>query len=115
MRGYAQRDPLNEFKSEAFSLLETMLSTLRTEVTRTLMHVMQPAPAQAAASEEPILVHSSRHPALDASRGDDSAALKPVSELPEGWDRTRRNDSCPCGSGKKFKHCHGEIRVSATV
>lgn len=115
LRGYAQRDPLNEFKSEAFSLFETMLSTLRTEVTRTLMHVMQPAPAQAAASEEPILVHSSRHPALDASRGDDSAALKPVSELPEGWDRTRRNDSCPCGSGKKFKHCHGEIRVSATV
>lgn len=119
LRGYGQRDPLNEYKTEAFSLFETLLSNLRTNTTRWLMTVefqyADPEPDPLAGLQE---IHMDPHTgeneralslaaagALDAQQ---RSAL-PVSALPAGWERTSRNAACPCGSGKKFKHCHGAL------
>jgi preprotein translocase subunit SecA len=88
LRAYGQRDPLNEYKAEAFLLFEGMLSTLRERVTAALSHVevrIQPPPAEAAATTP---VASSPRPSVSA---------------------TPRNAPCPCGSGRKFKRCHGRI------
>jgi preprotein translocase subunit SecA len=112
-RGYAQRDPLNEYKNEAFQLFEAMLDGLRQEVTKklsqirpmteeeqqTLMRQMQEQQAalQAAAKEpEPLA-----NPELAAEGFDEND--------PSTWGNPGRNEACPCGSGKKFKHCHGRL------
>ncbi|MEM9307167.1 MAG: preprotein translocase subunit SecA [Pseudomonadota bacterium] len=123
-RGYAQRDPLNEYKNEAFQLFEGMLDSLRADVTQKLSQVrpmteeekrammeqiraQQQAAAQAAAAA-PAMAHASAGTAT---------APKPVGPAVEGfvesdpstWGNPGRNDPCPCGSGKKFKHCHGRM------
>ncbi|HEY3697130.1 preprotein translocase subunit SecA [Phenylobacterium sp.] len=118
LRGYGQRDPLNEYKTEAFSLFEKLLIDLRQNVTRWLMTVefqlAEPEPAPLGQFTE---VH------LDPLTGENAAVMGvlpdglaaeqrqalPVSALPEGWEATGRNAGCPCGSGKKFKHCHGQL------
>ncbi len=106
LRGYAQRDPLNEFKTEAFSLFEKLLVDLRQNVTRWLMTVEF-------AFEEPSVAPPPRmfEVHLDPLTGENEAerAALPPSSLPEGWQTTGRNQTCPCGSGKKFKHCHGAL------
>ncbi|WP_145134685.1 preprotein translocase subunit SecA [Roseomonas gilardii] len=126
LRAYAQRDPLNEYKSEAFNLFNGMLFDLREDVTRWLMHVNL-MPEQPLPSPEPIQVTEARQPAppspLDggpadpvvfASYGhaatDAAVQLSPGvrADDPSTWDRTPRNAPCPCGSGKKYKHCHGK-------
>lgn len=118
LRGYAQRDPLNEFKSEAFALFETMLTTLRSQVTLYLMNLgFGPAPNPVSDEDEgDFMVVQAPHPAL---RGPVTAPTglheNAGAALPEGWDKTRRNDPCPCGSGKKFKHCHGELSNLASA
>jgi preprotein translocase subunit SecA len=118
LRGYGQRDPLNEYKTEAFTLFEKLLVDLRQNVTRWLMTVEfqfdePPAPALGQFQE----VH------LDPLTGENSATMGalpdglsaeqrealPVTSLPENWEATGRNAPCPCGSGKKFKHCHGAL------
>ncbi|MBI0536136.1 preprotein translocase subunit SecA [Roseomonas sp. KE2513] len=124
LRAYGQRDPLNEYKSEAFNLFNAMLAEMREETTRWLMQVDIPTGAPLP-SPEPISVLDARHPAPDSGDpllGYDAAvgeygAAAPVaaSRVAEGvdpndpstWDRTPRNAPCPCGSGKKYKHCHG--------
>jgi preprotein translocase subunit SecA len=121
LRGYGQRDPLNEYKTEAFSLFEKLLADLRTHVTRWLMTVeIQFAPPEPEAMPQGMFeVH------MDPNTGENERALAfagggaeldaqqrealPVSALPDGWERTGRNAACPCGSGKKFKHCHGAL------
>ncbi len=121
LRGYGQRDPLNEYKTEAFSLFETLLSNLRTNTTRWLMTVefqyADPEPDPLAGLQEihmdPNTGENERALSLAAAGGvgldaQQRSAL-PVSALPDGWERTSRNASCPCGSGKKFKHCHGSL------
>ncbi|RYF90220.1 MAG: preprotein translocase subunit SecA, partial [Caulobacteraceae bacterium] len=120
LRGYGQRDPLNEYKTEAFSLFETLLSNLRTNTTRWLMTVEfqyaepEPDPLQGlqeihmdphTGENERALSLAAAGTGLDAQQ---RSAL-PVSALPDGWERTSRNAACPCGSGKKFKHCHGSL------
>ncbi|MEW5686271.1 MAG: preprotein translocase subunit SecA [Pseudomonadota bacterium] len=118
LRGYGQRDPLNEFKTEAFSLFEKLLVDLRQNVTRWLMTVQfefeEPAPPP---SQPTFEVH------LDPVTGEnelergfipdnipaEQRAAMPVTSLPDGWEDTGRNSPCPCGSGKKFKHCHGAL------
>ncbi|USQ97058.1 preprotein translocase subunit SecA [Caulobacter sp. RL271] len=120
LRGYGQRDPLNEYKTEAFSLFEKLLGDLRTNTTRWLMTVE-------IAYAEPEIPHTSldglQEVHLDPLTGENAAVAGaipdglspqqrealPVSALPEGWDRTNRNAPCPCGSGKKFKQCHGSL------
>jgi preprotein translocase subunit SecA len=124
-RGYAQRDPLNEYKSEAFQLFETLLTKLRTEVTRMLAHVQimtaeeqqamiaqLQAQAQAAQAAAAGAAAPRREPALAAAGG--AFAPSPFAPGvdpadPDTWSRSGRNDLCPCGSGKKFKHCHGKV------
>ncbi|MBO9543282.1 preprotein translocase subunit SecA [Caulobacter sp.] len=120
LRGYGQRDPLNEYKTEAFSLFEKLLGDLRTNTTRWLMTVE-------IAYAEPEVPHQSLDNLvevhLDPLTGENAAVAGaipdglspqqrealPVSALPDGWDRTNRNSPCPCGSGKKFKQCHGSL------
>ena len=117
LRGYGQRDPLNEYKTEAFSLFERLLVDLRHNVTRWHMTVefqfADPEPPPAAFQEihlDPLTGENAARMGLlpDGLSVDQRQAL-PFSALPDGWQQTGRNAGCPCGSGKKFKHCHGAL------
>ena len=112
-RGLAQRDPLNEYKSEAFQLFDGLIDKLREQVTSQLMRVevrFEEPPADAA-------------PALgQLPRSDQQFMLGPAEAVaptrrdpndPATWGRVGRNEPCPCGSGKKFKHCHGQVGTTA--
>jgi preprotein translocase subunit SecA len=112
LRGYGQRDPLQEYKSEAFALFEGLISHLREAVTAQLVRVEIVPP-----EEQPELPQMEAHK-LNPDTGEDemsfaSAALAPVPaaqrdpQNPATWGKIGRNEDCPCGSGKKFKHCHG--------
>ncbi|WP_337189306.1 preprotein translocase subunit SecA [Phenylobacterium sp.] len=117
LRGYGQRDPLNEFKTEAFSLFEKLLVDLRQTTTRWLMNVEiafeEPAQPPPQPTFEVHLDPFTGENEVDGSVPDGVAAAQrqalPVSALPDGWEDTGRNQPCPCGSGKKFKHCHGAL------
>jgi preprotein translocase subunit SecA len=111
LRGYGQRDPLNEYKSEAFSLFESLLSKLRYEVTGQLAHVRL-APPEPAPQPQPVAAAPA--PEMELAMADAGASpAGPAPQLdpakPETWGKVGRNDLCPCGSGKKFKHCHGRL------
>jgi preprotein translocase subunit SecA len=121
LRGYGQRDPLNEYKVEAFSLFEALQVDLRQNTTRWLMTVEfqfeEPAPApQGGLIEVHMDPETGRNemafnpegPIPDNVSSEQRQAL-PISALPEGWRQTSRNAPCPCASGKKFKHCHGVL------
>ena len=118
LRGYGQRDPLQEYKTEAFTLFEKLLVDVRQNVTRWLMTVEfqfeeppQPQPGQLFEIHmDPLTGENAATAGLlpDGLPVDQRAAL-PVSALPQGWEATGRNSACPCGSGKKFKHCHGAL------
>jgi len=115
-RGYAQRDPLSEYKTEAFHLFETMLDGLRVEVTRRLAQIRpltdeeraailaQQMPQMAVPEVEP-------EPEIPAGEAPQPGTPAPgfVESDPTTWGNPSRNDPCPCGSGLKFKHCHGRI------
>ena len=120
-RGYAQRDPLNEYKSESFELFEAMLGNLRERTTSQLtrVEIVQPEQRQPAPQVPPMEAHH-----VDATTGVDemgdgaarlTANFTPAAadglrrdpENPDSWGQVGRNEPCPCGSGKKFKHCHG--------
>jgi len=99
LRAYGQRDPLNEYKREAFEMFEGMLTRLREQITLVLAHIEirtqeepQAAPIEAAAA-----------PAAPAN----ATAIDPND--PSTWSKLNRNAECPCGSGKKYKHCHGRL------
>ena len=124
LRAYGQKDPLNEYKREAFDLFETMLEHLRETVCAILSRVeirVQATPEQL----QPVEPDSSRYtestPEM-AYAGDvlaDSAGAQPIARRspppavnpndPSTWGKVSRNAECPCGSGKKFKHCHGRL------
>jgi preprotein translocase subunit SecA len=120
-RGYAQRDPLNEYKTEAFTLFENLLNSLRQEVTQKLslvrplsseeqqamMTQMLAQQAPAKAPEEPVQAQAAAPPAPAATRTAARAGF--VESDPTTWGNPARNDACPCGSGEKFKHCHGKL------
>ncbi len=127
LRGYAQRDPLNEFKTEAFALFEHLLDQLRYETTRVLfalrMSQSAPAPEAPQAPKNIQAQHidpqtgrnemadgDSRPPQTTPSPSATRVAAQDVDPNDPGtWGRVPRNSACPCGSGKKFKHCHGAI------
>ena len=123
LRGYAQRDPLNEYKTEAFSLFEKLLVDLRQAVTRWVMTVkFQWEPQDFAPPTSPDMFEVHLDPTTGQNERDGAAlgseggfldpeiaARLPASSLPAGWERTSRNAQCPCGSGRKFKHCHGSL------
>ena len=135
-RAYGQRDPLNEYKSEAFVLFEAMLARLREDVTGQLMHVeLMPPDEQPALQEMELPPMEAHH--IDPFSGLDELAMadaaiaaersgvavaekrpplqtrkKPAGAAdpkdPATWGKVSRNAPCPCGSGKKYKHCHGK-------
>jgi preprotein translocase subunit SecA len=114
-RGYGQRDPLNEYKSESFELFQSMLSNLRQAVTAQMMRVELVQQAQP--EPEPIEM-TEVHEAAPAIAGETLfPAASPGLVAPEqrdpnnpaSWGKIGRNETCPCGSGKKFKHCHGAL------
>jgi len=140
LRGYGQRDPLNEYKAESFSLFEAMSQSLREAVTAQLMRVeIQAAPPQQPEALPAMAAHK-----VDPTTGEDEMALALAGaetlarhgigatpgaaasaataraqhatassaaarnpQDPQSWGKVGRNEACPCGSGKKFKHCHG--------
>jgi len=112
LRGYAQKNPKQEYKREAFELFEQLINLIKSEVTRVLMTVRIQEPAQAAEAVE-SLEHSAdsfvnvtyTHPNEDGSVSQDTDPATEVAEVP----RVGRNDPCPCGSGKKYKNCHGKL------
>ena len=112
-RGYAQRDPLNEYKNESFQLFETMLDSLRMDVTKKLSQIrpmseeeqqllMRELQEQRAAMEAAAQPETPAEPSAEGAPGF-------VESDPSTWGNPGRNEPCPCGSGKKFKHCHGRL------
>jgi preprotein translocase subunit SecA len=115
-RGYAQRDPLNEYKTESFELFEKLLDGLRQEVTQKLSQVRPMTPEEQEAMMQQMIAQQQamRAAAEAAAAKDQPKAAGPALEGfdendPSTWGNPGRNDPCPCGSGKKFKHCHGRL------
>ena len=119
-RGYAQRDPLNEYKTEAFTLFENLLNSLRQEVTQKLSLVrpmtaeeqkamVAQVLAQQAAAAAPAALAAPVAPAVAAPAVEKVANAGFNESDPTTWGTPARNDPCPCGSGEKFKHCHGKL------
>ncbi len=113
-RGYAQRDPLNEYKTEGFQLFEGMLDSLRADVTEKLSRIQPLSPEQ----QQEMMRQMQERQAAQAAAAGIAANPEPAPEpVVEGfdendqstWGNPGRNDTCPCGSGKKFKHCHGRL------
>ena len=112
-RGYAQRDPLNEYKREAFILFESMLARIRIEVTKFMAFVQIMAPEDQEKLEEK-LAKEAKNIAIQSGKISNPKKGRNFSETseldplnPSSWGRVSRNAPCPCGSGKKYKHCHG--------
>lgn len=121
-RGYAQRDPLNEYKTEAFALFESLLNGLREDVSQKLgmirpltedeqAEMMRQMAEQQARLDAAAAAGRAAHPGLPGSPpAAPEGAVEGFDETrPETWGNPGRNDPCPCGSGKKFKHCHGQL------
>ncbi|MBK8770677.1 MAG: preprotein translocase subunit SecA [Rhizobiales bacterium] len=125
LRGYGQRDPLNEYKTEAFNLFSALLSQLKQMVTGQMMRIEVQTRA---AGEDDMLPDEDELPDMaahhmDLTSGEDdvgegaglalasppprNAERKRDPKKPETWGDVARNDPCPCGSGKRYKHCHG--------
>jgi preprotein translocase subunit SecA len=122
LRGYAQRDPLNEYKTEAFELFEALLIRLRRDVTEQLMNVQFVSEADAPKLEEQALPEMHAHhvdPLTGRDEmeeaGDTATMTRARADVPMNpndpstWGKISRNAPCPCGSGKKYKHCHGAV------
>jgi preprotein translocase subunit SecA len=110
LRAYAQRDPLNEYKREAFDLFQEMLVHLREQVTSVLCHVelRVQRPEEELAPRPPAhMLESRQDPAGLFDGADGGTAVAETATAAAPWGRTPRNALCPCGSGKKYKHCHG--------
>ncbi len=129
LRAYGQRDPLNEYKREAFDLFEEMLIRVRETVTGTLAHVefqMESVPDDMLLSQDQEMHETRLDPAdsIDPGVAEDengellvrTAPVRSRAAAPEidpndpsTWGKIQRNAPCPCGSGKKYKHCHGKL------
>ena len=131
LRSYGQRDPLNEYKTEAFNLFQALVNNLKEQVTSQLMRVeikFQEPGDELLPDEDELPEMEAHH--IDATTGEDDvgegmpvlAPAKPARKAaaktaakapkldpknPETWGKVARNDMCPCGSGKRYKHCHG--------
>jgi preprotein translocase subunit SecA len=115
-RGYAQRDPLNEYKTESFQLFENLLDGLREDVTQKLSAIRPMSPEEQQAMVQRLIDQQRRlQPAAAAAPAAAPAAASPAARdgFDENdvttWGNPGRNDPCPCGSGQKFKHCHGRL------
>ena len=130
LRGYAQKNPKQEYKREAFELFENLLQVIRTEVSRVLMNVQIQSATEAEQVAEQVedraertaggaqLMHAASASGLDGMDEDPEAVALRAQQLASAPQAQRpivnghhvgRNDPCPCGSGKKYKHCHGKL------
>jgi preprotein translocase subunit SecA len=112
LRGYAQKNPKQEYKREAFELFSQLLDVVKLEVTRLLMTVRVQSQEQVSAAAEAIEERAGyvgnvtyTHPNEDGSVSSEADPATAVAEVP----KVGRNDPCPCGSGKKYKQCHGRL------
>jgi preprotein translocase subunit SecA len=112
LRGYAQKNPKQEYKREAFELFSQLLDVVKMDVTRVLMTVRIQSQEEVAQAAEAIEERAERisnvtytHPNEDGSVSEEADPATLVAEVP----KVGRNDPCPCGSGKKYKHCHGRL------
>ncbi|MCE8507360.1 preprotein translocase subunit SecA [Ruegeria pomeroyi] len=115
-RGYAQRDPLNEYKTESFQLFEGLLDSLRETVTQQLSRIrmlseeeQRQMMAQMLAQQNQAEQAAEQAEAVAEAKASGDARPGFVEDDPSTWGNPSRNDLCPCGSGKKFKHCHGRL------
>ena len=128
LRAFGQKDPLNEYKTEAFAAFENMLDTMREMVTQTLSLVevsydsseeaqedIEQMKARAGNVDPDQLQEGRSDPAqAEAAKAAPQDTSKPVTlpfdrNDPSTWGKVQRNAACPCGSGKKYKHCHGKL------
>ena len=129
LRAYAQKTPINEYKHEAFALFERMLANIREDVTRTIAHAQFQMQAPPPLPDLPdfITTHFDPFTGMDDTRDVDAGSLglvttqvapmqmvqpsaADIGEDPADWEgRVNRNAPCPCGSGRKYKHCHGAV------
>jgi preprotein translocase subunit SecA len=112
LRGYAQKNPKQEYKREAFELFSQLLDTVKLEVTRILMTVRIQSQEQVAQAAEAIEEQAGQlsnvtytHPNEDGSVSQEAGPASLAQQVP----KVGRNDPCPCGSGKKYKQCHGRL------
>ncbi|MFM2435548.1 MAG: hypothetical protein RL063_1529 [Pseudomonadota bacterium] len=114
LRSYAQKNPKQEYKREAFELFEGLLNTVKSEVTKVTMLVQVKTEADVEAVEKPVEVenvqyqHADYEEALGVVSNEDEQALTTQPIIRDGI-KVGRNDVCPCGSGKKYKQCHGAL------
>ncbi|MBL4693036.1 MAG: preprotein translocase subunit SecA, partial [Magnetovibrio sp.] len=119
LRAYAQKDPLNEYKKEAFELFKSLLDNITDRVTTILSHIeLRVMPAEGLEQQGPGETHEGREdPAVNQVEHTPTALTQQPrttpaerdENVPETWGRVGRNESCPCGSGKKYKQCHGKV------
>jgi preprotein translocase subunit SecA len=116
LRGYAQKNPKQEYKREAFELFTSMLDQIKRESVRVLTAVQVPTKEEIEAQEEARrqqaveqLAQAQATHETAASSDDDSADAAPDRPMPAVSHKVGRNEPCPCGSGKKYKQCHGRI------
>lgn len=141
LRAFGQKDPLNEYKAEAFEMFENMLDSLRETVTQTLCMVeigvdenrlsliLPGIMGGSRDGAEPQLQESRNDPAMEGIPGqggvnEERSNVEPMRQRPvqnkfdpsdpQTWTKVPRNAACPCGSGKKFKHCHGSLKNAAS-
>lgn len=141
LRAFGQKDPLNEYKAEAFEMFETMLDSLRETVTQTLCMVeigvdenrlsliLPGIMGGGREAAEPTLQETRNDPAMQGIPGqgaltENRSNVEPMRQRPvknefdpadpQTWTKVPRNSACPCGSGKKFKHCHGSLKNAAS-
>ena len=129
LRAFGQKDPLNEYKTEAFGAFENMLNSMSETITQTLclveVNVTDGAPVDPDLYDEPEMMEGRQDPALMGTgaqqppRPEANRTITPMAEKrpfdkddPTTWGKVQRNAVCPCGSGKKYKHCHGKIAAS---
>ncbi len=120
LRGYAQKNPQQEYKREAFELFSMMLESIKSEVTKILMMVQIRSADELNAVEEPVVPRNVQYQHAEVMAGGDAAvaapeqgdvavAERPVRPFVRAGEKVGRNDPCPCGSGKKYKQCHGKL------
>ncbi|WP_020593207.1 preprotein translocase subunit SecA [Kiloniella laminariae] len=113
LRAYGQRNPLDEYKREAFEMFEAMLDAVRDELTMLIHRFELQKPNEAEVPRKQQVMHESRPTPDSISRAQSQAQANATKEIdpadPSTWGKISRNSLCPCGSGQKYKHCHGKL------
>ncbi|WP_085902830.1 preprotein translocase subunit SecA [Kiloniella majae] len=109
LRAYGQKNPLDEYKREAFEMFESMLNSVRDELTMLMHRFELQTPENATVPRQQQEMHESRQDPAQESGATTVQAKEFDQNDPSTWGKTSRNAACPCGSGKKYKHCHGKL------